>query len=144
MNLSISIMLRRLNLFCTDGSISLERELFPTPQVCSLKTTMCQTLCGLVAVYIKDQTARCCRNGETGILPSWYLHFYNSVHIQLLTGMTPINLNSKPLRLRVSKKLIAVIPCSGFNGTCVCTDSYIEHLAASYWVILEQSVNFSW
>lgn len=102
------------------------------------------TLCGLVVVYIKDQMARCCRNGEIGILPSWYLHFYNSVHTQLLSGMRkPINLNCRPLGLRVSRKLIAVVLCPGFNGTCVCTDSYVEHLVASYRVILEQSVNFS-
>lgn len=106
---------------------------------------MCLTLCGLVVVHIKDQKARCCKNSEIGILPSWYLHFYNSVHIQLLTVMRkPINFNSRSLHLRVSKKLIAVVPCSGFNGTCVCTDSYVEHLVASYRVILEQSVNFSW
>lgn len=55
----------------------------------------------------------------------------------------PINLNCRPLGLRMSWKLIAVVPCSGFNGTCVYTDSYVEHLAASYRVISEQSVNFS-
>lgn len=106
---------------------------------------MCLIHCGLVAVYIEDQTASCCRNSETEILPSWYLHIYNSVHIQLLTGMRKsINLNSRPLRLRVSEKLIAVDLCSGFNRTWDCTDSYVEHLVASYRVILEQFVNFSW
>lgn len=43
----------------------------------------------------------------------------------------------------MSRKLIAVVLCSGFNGTCVGTVSYVEHMVASYWVILEQSVNFS-